>query len=239
MLSCTQPEWRDEEYRDTTMKIQIYEHVHVDDVRFSVRAGVNFIGVKPGEKGQSEGEVDFACCRALYAAVPPESGILCNALTTATDTTDIVPMVQAVQPDLLHLSGNIELTPPAWVAAIRQLIAPVKVMAAIPVVDVGSVPLALSYQGAADYLLLDTPAVDGNVGATGHTHDLAVSAEIVRRVHLPVLLAGGLHSGNVAAAIRRVQPWGVDSFTHTNRVHTRRKDETLVAAFTEAARGTL
>lgn len=221
------------------MKIQIYEHVHVDDVRSSVRAGVNFIGVKPGAKGQSEGEVDFAHCRALYAAVPPASGVLCNALTIATETPEIVSMVQAVQPDLLHLSGNIALTPPDQVAAIRQLISPVKIMLAIPVADSSTVQLALSYQGVADYLLLDTPAPEGYVGATGHTHDLAVSAAIVRRVHLPVLLAGGLHHGNVAAAICQVRPWGVDSFTHTNRPQTRRKDGSLVTAFLEAARGAL
>ncbi len=219
------------------MKIQIYEYVHVDDVRAGVRAGVHFIGVKPGERGRSAGEVDFAHCRNLYAAVPAESGVLRNALTTATDTDEIVGIVQAVQPDLLHLSGNIGLMSPAQVGEIRGLVSPVKIMVAIPVVDEGTVALARSYRSVADYLLLDTPAPDGDIGATGRTHDLAVSAAIVRQVHLPMLLAGGLHSGNVAAAIRQVRPWGVDSFTHTNKSHSRRKDQTRVAAFIAAAQG--
>ncbi len=220
------------------MKIQIYEHVHVDDVRASVKRGVDFIGVKPGERGRSIGEVDFALCRELYAAVPPDSGILRNALTTATDTAEIVSIVEAVKPELLHLSGNIFLTSPEQVAEIRRLIAPVKVMAAIPVMDHSTIHLARSYQGAADFLLLDTPAPDGDIGATGQTHDLAVSAEIVRRVNLPILLAGGLHKDNVAQAIQQVKPWGVDSYTHTNRLNSRRKDWEQVALFVEAARGT-
>lgn len=218
------------------VKVQIYEHVHPDDVRRSIQAGVDFIGVKPGVDGLSEGEVDFDLCRVLYQAAARQPDVFCNALTTATETDAIVRMVQRARPDVLHLSGDIHKTPPAQVAEIRQLISPVKIMAAIPVTDGSSVELALSYQGVADYFLLDTPAADGDIGATGHMHDLAVSADIVRRTKLPVILAGGLHAGNVREAIRRVGPWGVDSFTHTNVPGARRKDHGLVTAFATAAR---
>ena len=54
-----------------------------------------------------------------------------------------------------------------------------------------------------------------------------------------MILAGGLSPENVAESIRIVQPWGVDSFTHTNlrtvdgRVE---KDISRVRAFVDAAR---
>ena len=41
-------------------------------------------------------------------------------------------------------------------------------------------------------------------------NDWSVSAEIVARSPVPVFLAGGLHPGNVAAAVAAVRPFGVD-----------------------------
>lgn len=48
----------------------------------------------------------------------------------------------------------------------------------------------------------------GQYGGTGQTADWKVAASLARQ--MPILLAGGLHAGNVAEAIRVVQPWGVD-----------------------------
>lgn len=48
----------------------------------------------------------------------------------------------------------------------------------------------------------------GAYGGTGQSADWELAAEAARQV--PVLLAGGLTPLNVADAIRRVQPWGVD-----------------------------
>jgi len=45
-------------------------------------------------------------------------------------------------------------------------------------------------------------------GGTGDRVDWTIAAEIARE--FPILLAGGLNPGNVAEAIRTVQPWGVD-----------------------------
>ena len=216
------------------MKVQIYEHVHPDDVRRSIQAGVDFIGVKPGEDGLSEGEVDFDLCRKLYAVAARHPDVFCNALTTATDTDVIVGVVQG--PATTPAPVGTFRRPRGPVAEIRRTISPVKVMAAIPVTDASSVELALAYQGVVDYFLLDTPASDGDIGATGHMHDLTVSADIVHRSQIPVILAGGLAAGNVREAIRRVGPWGVDSFTHTNAAGSRRKNSGLVKAFAAAAR---
>ncbi|MCB0014782.1 MAG: hypothetical protein KDE34_22860, partial [Anaerolineales bacterium] len=78
------------------------------------------------------------------------------------------------------------------------------------------------------------------IGASGVTHDWNISREIVRRVKIPVILAGGLSPDNVAAAIAQVQPWAVDSLTHTNERLPGggfRKDLEKVRQFVAAARG--
>ena len=56
-------------------------------------------------------------------------------------------------------------------------------------------------------LLVDA-AVKGSYGGTGATADWSAAAELAKRYRL--LLAGGLTPQNVAEAVERVQPWGVD-----------------------------
>jgi len=47
-------------------------------------------------------------------------------------------------------------------------------------------------------------------GGTGQTADWGAAAEFVAASPRPVLLAGGLTPENVAQAVNRVRPWGVD-----------------------------
>ncbi|MDM7912045.1 MAG: phosphoribosylanthranilate isomerase, partial [Methanotrichaceae archaeon] len=62
----------------------------------------------------------------------------------------------------------------------------------------------------ADAVLLDT-VVNGKLGGTGAVHDWDRSAEIVRSLKVPVILAGGLNPRNVAEAIKKVRPYAVDA----------------------------
>jgi len=65
------------------------------------------------------------------------------------------------------------------------------------------------YTETAWRILLDTPAVKW--GGTGETHDWNIARLVAQRT--PVLLAGGLTPENIAEAIQRVHPWGVDVST--------------------------
>jgi anthranilate synthase/indole-3-glycerol phosphate synthase/phosphoribosylanthranilate isomerase len=68
-------------------------------------------------------------------------------------------------------------------------------------------------------------------GGSGRVADWAAAAELSARV--PLILAGGLDGDNVAAAIARVRPWGVDA---SSRLETDgRKDAAKVARFCAAA----
>ena len=230
------------------MKVQIYSLKTPEDAALCAAAGVDFIGVATGERGRLAPEVDFATCRAIFAAVPPGSGVTRNAMTVAWEVAEIVETVEATAPDVVHLAGDVERMPPAAVGELRRAISPVKVMQAIPVGPADgrngggadSVGLALAYQAVCDYFIVDTRASGFvGIGATGALHDWSVSAEIVRRSNVPVILAGGLSAENVAEAIRAVKPWGVDSFTHTNVPGTKQKDPERVRAFVAAARGAL
>jgi phosphoribosylanthranilate isomerase len=85
---------------------------------------------------------------------------------------------------------------------------------------------------AGHLLMLDT-SVGGHEGGTGRTWPWAVARAISAR--RDVLLAGGLHAGNVAEAIQTLRPFGVDA---ASRLESRPgiKDPEHVRRYVEAVR---
>lgn len=219
------------------MKIQIYTMQTPEEAQTLAALGVDHLGITPSQRGLP-GEVDLTTARAIVEAVRGRATSV--ALSVETDLATIEGMVRAVQPDILHLCGLAGAVPPEAVGELRARLPGLPLMQAISVAGPEAVETALAYQEVADYLILDTqdPTIDG-IGASGQTHDWRLSREIVRRSRLPVILAGGLSPENVAEAIRVVQPWGVDSLTHTNHPLPGggfRKDVERVRQFVAAAR---
>jgi phosphoribosylanthranilate isomerase len=73
----------------------------------------------------------------------------------------------------------------------------------------------------------------GEYGGTGQTVDWELANQIARQA--PILLAGGLNADNVAEAIHRVNPWGVDVASGVE-VSPGVKDPRKVRDFIQAAR---
>lgn len=84
-------------------------------------------------------------------------------------------------------------------------------------------------------LLVDA-SVEGAYGGTGVTADWDKAAELAKQY--PLLLAGGLTPENVAEAVRRVNPWGVDV---ASGVESRpgSKDAGKMNAFVQAVRSAM
>jgi phosphoribosylanthranilate isomerase len=219
------------------VKIQIYTMQTPDEAQAVVALGVDHIGITPADIGLP-GEVDHKTARAIVEAVGDSA--VCVALTVDSDLDAIEAMARAIGPDILHLCGLENTLLPDRVRALRERLPGLPIMQAISVGGPQAVDVALAYQDVAEYLILDTQAPDiAGIGASGETHDWSISREIVQRVRIPVILAGGLSPENVAEAIRVVGPWGVDSLTHTNRPLPGggfRKDLDRVHQFVMAAR---
>jgi len=220
------------------VRIQIYTMQSVEEAQAVIGLGVDHIGITPGEYGLP-GEVGFSMARDIVEAVGDSA--VCVALSVDSDFDAICTMVDTVNPHILHLCGLANTLPPDAVRALRKRLPGLAIMQAISVAGPEAVAVAASYQDVADYLILDTQAPDiAGIGASGVTHDWSISREIVRQSRIPVILAGGLSPENVVEAVRIVQPWGVDSLTHTNRQSPDggfRKDLDLVRQFATAARG--
>jgi phosphoribosylanthranilate isomerase len=83
-----------------------------------------------------------------------------------------------------------------------------------------------------EFHLLDA-AVGKLRGGSGQAWDWALAAR--HRSHVPVILSGGLHAGNVAEGIAAVHPWGVDTASGTEAAPGI-KDPVKVEAFLAAVR---
>ncbi len=109
---------------------------------------------------------------------------------------------------------------------------PVMTMKAFPIRDAESLKALPDYR--TDAWLLDTFAGDkkGGTGAT-FNWDLALEAQKFGR---PIFLAGGLTPENVAEAIRKVKPYGVDVSSGVE-ASPGKKDERKMRAFVRAVKG--
>ena len=174
-------------------------------------------------------DVDEATARAIVAALPPDCAVLITYQTIATEIVDFAEFlgVRAVQ---LHgrisFQQAIELrhTRPDWFLIKSLVIGPGNQQA---------LDESRTFGTCVDAFLTDTydPAT-GRRGATGITHDWAISREIVQLVDQPVVLAGGLTPDNIGEAIRFVRPWGVDAHTGVEN-ESGRKDRTRIQRFVD------
>jgi phosphoribosylanthranilate isomerase len=85
----------------------------------------------------------------------------------------------------------------------------------------------------ASEILLDSRSAERPAG-TGEVFNWDVACVVVDALDVPVILAGGLHPGNVAEAIVTVRPAGVDVISGVAGVADR-KDPALIRAFVHAA----
>lgn len=219
------------------MIIQIYAFTDPKTAVAAVELGVDHIGFVVGKYGVVPAELSFSEAREIVTSLPSRTTSV--ALTMSTDVKEILRMAEAVKPNILHISSDVELVDVDMMQEIRsKMDAGIRLMKAIPVKDESSVALARRFAPVSDLFLLDTKQ-EGfpGVGATGLTHDWNVSRCIVESVDIPVILAGGLSAENVAAAMRQVQPWAVDSNTSTNREGSNEdKDLDRIKAFVRAIR---
>ncbi len=214
------------------MIVQIYEVQSPEEARALLDVGVTHIGVLVGE-GAFPRELSAAAARRIFAAVAGRGTAV--ALSLAPDVETVARVAQETAPDVLHVGAAPELLSVDDCRALREDLS-CRIMRAIPVTGPEAVDLARSCAGAADCLLLDSHEPgDRQIGAQGRTHDWSVSAAIVAAVDVPVILAGGLGPENVADAIRRVRPAGVDSKTLTDRADGTGKDIETVERFVRAA----
>ncbi len=170
---------------------------------------------------KSPRHVDLQQAAQLARAVPPfvtVVGLFVNP------TVDYVREVLAqVALDVLQCHG--EETPEFCAQFGKPYLKAIRVKPGVNLVE------CASRYASAQGLLLDA-FVEGTQGGTGESFDWAL---IPPDLQLPVILSGGLHAGNVAAAIAQVQPYAVDVSSGVEAAKGI-KDAAKVAAFINEVR---
>jgi phosphoribosylanthranilate isomerase len=158
-----------------------------------------------------------------FAGGPARVALFVNAALTEIREAADTALFEAIQ---LHGDES-----PDFCAAVRALGLPVIRGLALRSAE----DIALLENHPADAFILDAYA-PGDYGGTGRLSDWPLAAEAVRRFpDKTLLLSGGLAPDNVAAAVREVQPFGVDVASGVESAPGV-KDHHLIRDFIAAAR---
>lgn len=203
------------------VRVKICGITCLEDARMAVAAGADALGFMfhPGSPRYLSPEAAGAIARALPPFVA-RVGVFVNAPAERIRAT-----VEAAGLDTIQLHGD---EPPEVCAAFPA----VRVIKAFRVEGPAVLDRVQAY--AAWTWLLDTH-VSGTWGGTGKTFNWDLAREAVLRGGT-VLLAGGLHPGNVGSAVRTVGPYGVDVSSGVE-LSPGHKDADRVRAFVAAAKG--
>jgi phosphoribosylanthranilate isomerase len=178
----------------TRTRIKICGITREQDIHVVADSGADALGLV--FYANSPRHVEVTQAAALARSVPP---FLTVVGLFVNPTVDYVREVLAKVPlDVLQFHG--EESPDFCGQFGKPYLKAIRVKPGVDLVE-----CAARY-GSAQGLLLDA-FVEGTQGGTGESFDWAL---IPHGLPLPVILSGGLHAGNVAAAIKQVQPYAVD-----------------------------
>ena len=190
-----------------------------EDALLAAQLGADAIGVVL--TGRSRRRVSLRQAREIVRALPPFVGSV--ALLMDDEAPFVREVIEVVQPALLQFHGN---ESDAWCAQFG-----VPYLKAVAMGEgAAALPRLREYPLAAG-LLLDGHA-PGEAGGSGKTFDWSLLPDAREQ---PLILAGGLHAGNVAAAIRAARPWAVDVASGIESAPGI-KDAQRLAAFIQAVR---
>ena len=195
----------------------------------AVRAGADFVGLVFHPK--SPRHLSFDAARALADHLRGRVRLV--ALVADADDAWLAAAVEAVRPDFLQLHGR---ETPERAAAIKAHFA-TPLIKAFAIAGAEDFAAVARYDDNADMFLFDAKAPEGlRPGGHGTAFDWQLLQG--RRFARPWLLAGGLHSENVARAVISSGAPGVDV---SSGVETAPgvKSAVLIADFVSAARNHL
>jgi phosphoribosylanthranilate isomerase len=213
--------------------IQVAGVIDQAEAELLVKSGVRYLGFPLRLPVHPEDLSEQAAATIMRNLQLPIRGVLITYLNQASEIVEFCTLLGA---SVVQLHGDIEAS------ELRRIREHQPNLAIIKSLVIGLHPTAKLLELVkctapyVDAYMTDTfDPQTGASGATGKTHDWRVSRRFAQQSPRPVILAGGLHPGNVRDAILAVRPAGVDAHTGLEDV-TGRKSEEKVRKFVSEAR---
>ncbi|MCX6151166.1 MAG: phosphoribosylanthranilate isomerase [Ignavibacteriales bacterium] len=190
-----------------TPRIKICCISSIDEATSAIRNRVSAIGLV-SEMPSGPGVISEEIILEIAKIIPP--GVSSFLLTSKQNVEDIILQQRKCKTNTIQLCDTLL---PEQHLELRRALPGISIVQVVHVTGEESIKEAIELSKNTNGLLLDS----GNqslqikeLGGTGRVHNWIISKEIVKRVNVPVFLAGGLNPSNVKEAIRIVQPFGVD-----------------------------
>ncbi|MFC1833859.1 phosphoribosylanthranilate isomerase [Thermodesulfobacteriota bacterium] len=191
-------------------RVQVAGVSSLEEALFCQGCGVDSLGFTLGLPWGPHDGLDSSKTRHIADNLPPDiTKVLITYIDQAREASELARRVLA---DAVQFHGGIS---DSELRIFRQAQPYIKTIGCVTVAGLDAVHQAASFRMPPwDAIILDSldPST-GRKGATGLTHDWAISARIVEECMVPVILAGGLTPENVREAITKVRPAGVDVHT--------------------------
>lgn len=198
------------------------------DLQAALDAEADAIGFLMGITHLTQDAVSCKDAAAMVATLPPFVEPV--AVTHLQVPADLIRILKESCCTTLQIQNTVSTKD---IEEIRDELSYVKIVKAVHVMDASAVRAAMEFESVADAIILDTRTKE-RLGGTGIPHDWHISAKIVDKVNLPIILAGGLTPENVLSAIEQVHPYAVDVHTGVKRGDAR--DPGLTKAFVSRAK---
>lgn len=209
------------------MIVKICGITNLDDALAAAELGADYLGFNFYPRSpRSIAELD---CEKIVAALRMRSPRpACAGVFVNHPPADIARIVKRCTLDAAQLSGD---ESPEMLTALAKAKIPAFKAVRTPIDE--HVLAQLAAAGTSEPALLLDASVSERYGGTGQTADWDWARSVAAR--RPVFLAGGLTPENVADAIRKVRPWGVDTASGVES-SAGKKDRRMMDAFITAAR---
>jgi phosphoribosylanthranilate isomerase len=189
------------------IRIKVCCIASIREARMAIEQGAAAVGLVSAMPS-GPGPIPEDLIAEIAATIPP--GVGSFLLTCQQNVDAIIDQQKRLGVNTIQICDRL---PPGSYVQLREALPGISLVQVVHVTGPESVEEAIAIAPEVNAILLDS----GNqslpvkeLGGTGRTHDWNLSRAIREAIDVPLFLAGGLKPENVAAAIREVQPFGID-----------------------------